>query len=281
MKKKLYFCRGMNAQIIKKQPRLTIRLTSGGLSFSVVDPTKEEQISYEPYVMKSGISQAANLRYALSTAVLTNEDYQRAQVIVDSPMLLIPLDEYNNDEKDELYRHSYPQDDQTIPTIVESMVLHQFNTVILFAINRDVKTVIEDHFKDVRYSHVCVPVWQHIHHRSFTGPRQKLYAYFFDGQVNVFSFQQNHLRFVNTFANANANNASFFLLYVWKQLGMDQQRDELHLLGTIPEKEEFVEELKKYLKNVYTLNPVAEYNRAPITQIAGIPYDLVTLYIRS
>jgi hypothetical protein len=62
---------------------------------------------------------------------------------------------------------------------------------------------------------------------------------------------------------------------------MDQQRDELHLLGTIPEKEEFVEELKKYLKNVYTLNPVAEYNRAPITQIAGIPYDLVTLYIRS
>ena len=271
----------MNAQTIRKQPRLTLRLTSGGLSFSVVDPTTEEQINYEPYIMKSGISQAANLRAALSTAVLPGDDYQNALVVTDSPVLLVPIDEYNKDGQAELYHHSFPVEAGEIAPVVESSVIPQLNVVALFAINRDVKTVTEDHFRDVRYSHVCLPVWKHLYHRSFTGQRQKLYGYFFDGKVCCFSFNQNRMRLVNTFNVNNASNAAYYILNVWKQLTMDQQRDELHLVGMMPEADQFIEGLKKFLQNVYVINPTAEFNRAPITQVNGIPYDIITMYVKS
>ena len=52
------------------------------------------------------------------------------------------------------------------------------------------------------------------------------------------------------------------------------------MVGTLPEKDVLQEELRKYLKNVFVINPTGEFNRAPITGIKGIPYDLITHYIK-
>jgi hypothetical protein len=69
-------------------------------------------------------------------------------------------------------------------------------------------------------------------------------------------------------------------LYVWKQLALDNQYDELHIVGDIPERDWLIEELKKYLSKAYVINPSADFNRAPATQVKGLPYDLVTLYTK-
>lgn len=69
------------------------------------------------------------------------------------------------------------------------------------------------------------------------------------------------------------------MMYIWKQLGMDQQQDELHLVGDIPDKEWLLYNIKLYIRKVNVLNPCAEFNRAPITEIKGMPFDLLTLYL--
>jgi hypothetical protein len=38
--------------------------------------------------------------------------------------------------------------------------------------------------------------------------------------------------------------------------------------------------LKIYVQKVFFINATAEFNRAPITEIKGIPFDLITLYIK-
>ena len=49
--------------------RLTIRVGKNTLSFTTTDSTNAEQpITYEPYVVKSGVSIAANLREAFKTS---------------------------------------------------------------------------------------------------------------------------------------------------------------------------------------------------------------------
>ena len=67
---------------------------------------------------------------------------------------------------------------------------------------------------------------------------------------------------------------------MWKQLALDQRRDELHLAGVIPEQEETLGSLRKYLRNAYVINPAGDFNRAPITQVKGLPYDLMVLFIK-
>ena len=263
--------------IITKRPRLVLRISQSGMSFSGADSRAENQIVYEPFTPKSGISQAANLREAFRSNDLLANDWQRALVVLDTPTLMIPLEEFAEETCEVLYHHAITGHDNDI---VLDTVLPSLNAVVTFCINKDLKTVIDDHFSDVKYAHVCTPVWNHLHRRSFIGNRQKLFGYFHDRRLDIFAYQQNRFKFQNSYPVQRAADAVYFLLYVWKLLGFDQRRDELHLVGTLPEKDVLQEELRKYLKNVFVINPTGEFNRAPITGIKGIPYDLITHYIK-
>jgi len=265
-----------NKTIVRK-PRLIIRVGRYSLSFSAANSATEEQIVFEPYTVRHGISMAANLREAFREIDLKLNGWQRAVVLIDSPVLMVPVEEFDELEKDTLFRHAVSEKEADV---VLSTVLPALNAVAVYSVNKDLKLVIDDHFSDVKFTPVCAPVWNHLYKRSFTGVRQKLYAYFHDQKLDVFSFRQNRFRFTNSFETNLIPDVIYFVLNIWKQLSFDVKRDELHLVGDIPEREELANELRTFVRNVYIINPKAEFNRAPITAISGLPYDLLTYFIR-
>ena len=54
----------------------------------------------------------------------------------------------------------------------------------------------------------------------------------------------------------------------------------MHLVGDIPERDWIMDELKVYLHRAYCINPSGDFNRSPIAQIKGMPYDLMTYLIK-
>mgnify|MGYP002622593857 CR=1 FL=1 len=254
----------------------TIRIGKSTLAFATTDSNNlEEPITYTPYVVKSGISMAANLREAFKdTTLLTGP---KVQVMIDSKVLMVPIEQFSEEDMETLYRHSFPQDEMS--NVVYN-VLPDLNTVALFSINKDLQLVLNDRFSEVKLIHVMAPVWRYLHQRSFTGHRSKLYGYFHDRQLDIFSFQQNRFKFCNSFETANAHDALYFLLYVWKQLNLQPEHDELHLVGDIPEKDTMLDELRRYLQKAFTIHPATEFNKAPATQVKGMPFDLMTLFIK-
>ena len=124
------------------------------------------------------------------------------------------------------------------------------------------------------------PVWRHLHQRSFTGHRNKLYGYFHSKRLDLFSFQQNRFKFCNSFEASHAYDALYFLLYTWKLLRLEAEHDELHVMGDIPEQEWLLKELKRYLQKAYVINPTADFQQAAVTKIPGMPYDLMTLLVK-
>lgn len=255
--------------------RLTIRVGKNTLSFTTTDAANTEQpITYKPYVVKSGVSMAANLRESFKTSDFLTTGARRAQVLIDSKPLLIPVEQFQESDIETLYRHSFTQSQQNSVTY---NVLPDLNAVAIFCINKDLRLVINDHFSDVNLIHLMTPVWRYLHQRSFSGHRNKLYGYFHDKQLDIFSFQQNRFKFCNAFDTVRAHDSLYFLLYVWKQLNLQPEHDEMHLVGEIPEKDWLMQELRRYLQKAYALNPTAEFNRAPATQIKNMPFDLMTL----
>lgn len=259
------------------EPRMTLRVAPGSLAFAIADTTSEAQIAFEPYVTKSGVSMAANLREAFKTSpLLLRQTTQRARVLLDSPYLVIPIEEYKEEDNETLYRHSFPD---TEGSTVVSNVLPGLNSVVLFALNRDLKLVIEDHYRDVHFTCLMRPVWDYLHHRSFIGNRRKLYAYFHDNVLELFSYERNRFVFCNRYDARHTKDAAYFTLFVWKQLALDQMRDELFLVGDIPDKDNLLATLRTYVSVVVVINPSASFNRAPMTQIKGITFDIITTYL--
>jgi hypothetical protein len=73
----------------------------------------------------------------------------------------------------------------------------------------------------------------------------------------------------NAFACRLTADRVYYLLYIWKQLGMDAEHDTLHLTGEIREREELLAELRKYVRQV-TAEPLSH---------SRIPYDMQTLLL--
>ena len=255
---------------------LTIRVAKNTLSFSMTDPANiAEPVTFEPFVVKSGISMAANMREALKNRQQTT-DIGSCRLLIDSKVLMVPVERFQENEAETLYRHAYPMSEQN--SMVYFNILPELNAVSVFCLNKDLRMVIKDNFGDsVRVIHVMSPVWRHLHQRSFTDHRNKLYGYFHDKQLEIFSYQQNRFKFCNSFETSRAHDSLYFLLYVWKQLNLQPEHDELHIVGDIPEKDWLLQELRKYLRNAYAINPTAEFNRALATQIKNMPFDLITL----
>lgn len=259
------------------QARLTIRISNNSLSFSVVDRETEHQVIYEPYPLKSGISIAANLRQAFKESNLLQKGYTKVRVFLDTPLLLIPVEQFKEEDLEAFYHHAFTGHHGDV---ILYRVQPTLNTVAAFSINKDLKLVIEDNFQDVRFTPIMQPIWSHLYQRSITGIHRKLYAYFHDEKIHVFSFEKNRFKFCNTFEAPHPKDALYFILYVWKQLGFNQQQDELHVLGDIPDKEWLLYNFKLYIRKAFCLNPAAEFNRAPLTEVKGIPFDLLTLYLK-
>ena len=268
-----------------KQKRLVIRISRGRLLFSSPD---RSEVFFEDYALNSSISMAANLREALRTVPLLDDNFERVLVMVDTPTLMVPANLFVEEESEVLYRHAFTDVDQQL---VMHTVLPDLNAVVLFSIQKDLRNVIADNFSDVRYTAAVAPVWRHLHQRSYTGQHQKLYGYFHDRRMEVFCLAQNRFKFCNSYAVNNPNDALYYLLAVWKQLGMEAERDELHLAGDIlqpegqrvarsSEHDELLKEAQKFVKRVFYINPSGEFNRAPVTQIKGMPYDMMTLFIK-
>lgn len=254
---------------------LNIRVGEDSLSFSTADLSAKEKVVFEPYELNGSISIAANLREAFKTSPLLGRGYQRATVLVDAPVMLVPMDDFAKNDMEMLYDHTFKGHESDIKM---SCAVPDLHIMAVFPVGKDLRTVIQDHFTEVRFLSACMPVWKRMNFRSHTGMNRKLYGYFHNKKLEMMSFAQNHLKFCNTFNAAHAHDALYYLLYVWEQLGYSQEKDELHLVGDIPDSEWLMERLHQFVQRVYVINPTTDLGDAAITQIKGMPYDLMAYY---
>lgn len=259
-----------------KKPRTIIRVGNRSLAFAIADEKQETKVAFEPYIVKSGVSKAANLRQAFKTNRILSLQNDRAMVAVDAKTLLVPASEFDDEQKEVLYNHCFTQTDgETVMTCM----LPDLDAVAVFGVNSDLKLVVDDHFSDVRFVPLMLPVWTYLFKRSMAGGKRKLYGYFHDGRLDVVSFDKNRLKFSNRFEAQYSRDAAYFMLYAWKQLRMDAVDDEMFLLGDIPDREWLLQAMKNYVQKVFVVNVAADFNRSPITRMSGMPTDLMLMYL--
>lgn len=262
--------------ISDKKLRLTIRFSRNNMAFTVGDPQENGMLVYEPYEMNMGISVAANLREAFKVSELLQSGYKRLLAEIDTPVMLMPIDDFGTQDIETLYHHTYHR--QSNEEILSS-ILPDLNAIAVFAINKDLKLVIDDHFKDIRIQPLMQSVWTHLYRRSYAGPRRKLYAYFHEKRMEVFSFQQNRFRFSNSYEATNEHDALYYLLYIWKLTGMDVEKDELYIVGDIPYQDWLIEKVKQHLKFCRVINQEVYFNNSQLAKRTDIPYDMKTIYL--
>lgn len=242
---------------------ITIRITRTTITFTAPNTVIEGQTDFEQYNMKSGIAVAANLRQALAECHIlraqTPPDHRQAgapsqhhpvfdtaTVYLDTPLLLIPAEEYDEASMPKLYHHVNSQmaGDDVVGTPIP-----QLNVVAAYAVGKDLRFVLTETFRTVSFMPLLAPILVEFGRHSYAGFQEKLFCYFHDKRIDVCAFRKGRVRFCGSFEASLAPDSVYYILNVWQTLGM-KPSDILCLAGSIMGHEALLKELHRFIKNI-------------------------------
>ena len=90
--------------------KIIIRIGRNTLSFATLGTATgaAPSVVYEPYVIKAGIAMAVNLREAFKSDVLSVSEISHADVLLDTPQMLVPIEVFEEHDIKALFDHAFP-----------------------------------------------------------------------------------------------------------------------------------------------------------------------------
>lgn len=216
------------------------------------------------------MSIAANLRRIITEQSLDASMFESITVLIDAPVMLIPIEEYSADEAPILYHYAFTES-QNLDVV--NSVMPSENTVALIGVNKDLYRVLTDNFSEVKIVPLMQSLWHYLHHRNFTGTGQKIFVYFHERRMEICSFHHSRFRYQNNFEPASAADATYYIMDICHQLAFKPSTDEIHLLGLWNHLDETEHELQRFVSHIHKASSLADIKIPQSINPADIPLD--------
>ena len=238
-----------------EQYTLSIRLGTDGFSFSLFNPlNKENSQQIIEYTVDESISLTANLKRAFTQNDWLSNRFRRVNILmVTKRITYMPLDFFEDEQMETFFYYNHPKSENEI---LLYNILHQNNIVTIFGMDKSAYHLLSGQYDNIHFFAQVTPLIDYFSSKCRLGNSRKLYAHLRKEQMDLFVFEHGHLLLANTFTCKNSSDRLYHLLYIWKQLGLEQERDELHLNGHLIDKDELLNQLRSYIKQVFIMNPV-------------------------
>ena len=232
---------------------LSIRVCSNGLSFCTYAPGQEEPFVYKVWDVNHTISLAANMKEALMTEPMLQQQYQRVNVLIaTSHFTTVPVAAFQKEEVQAIYHLAFPKD---VPQHVSYNVLRRSGIAIVFGMDKNIRQLLLDDFPRARFYASASTLIEFFGEKSLFGPGKKMFAYLHEKEMTLYVFDQGRMLFVNTFDATSVADLQYYTLNVWKELGFDQIDDALFVVGDMEERTtELSEKIKYFLQNVTVID---------------------------
>ncbi|MDR0895561.1 MAG: DUF3822 family protein [Prevotellaceae bacterium] len=235
-----------------EQYKLSIRIDADGFSFAVFNP-QNEKISYFDRATNEELSLTANMRQAFREMEWLGHPFAAVNVLVAGQRFTpMPLDLFEDEQVETLFYYNLPKQNNEW---VHYNIMKRSNVVMLFGMDKSLHDLLcEQHPEGRFYAQASVLV-EEFAARSYHNDSRKLYVYVHAGAVDLYAFDAGRVQLTNSFACRQTADRLYYMLYTWKQLGFDQERDELYLCGDLSDDDRLSAELQQYIRQVYTLSP--------------------------
>ena len=238
-----------------EQYTLSIRLSTDGFSFSIYNPLGNGTFSFYERAVDPSLSLTANLRQALREEEWLGSSFRRVNVLMaNKRFTFIPLEFFEDEQIETVFYHNHSRQENEL---VQYNILRNNNIVVLFGMDKSTCSLLCEQYPNIRFYSQASPFIEYFATKSRLGNCRKMYVHLRKETVNIYTYERGRLTFANLFACKEVNDRIYYILYIWKQLGMEQERDELHLTGELSDKEQLLPELRKFIRQVFIMNPAA------------------------
>ena len=238
---------------LSEQYTLSIRLRTDGFSFVITSPLGDDDLLQTDYQPDESLSLTANLKQAVQSFEWWGRPFRKVQVLVGSKRFtLLPLELFEDEQAEEQFHYNHPRHDHEQ---VMYNILQRSNLVVIFGIDSYVHHFVCSCYPEARFYAQSTPLIEYFAGKSHLGNSRKLYVHLAPQGFEAYAYDRGRLLLGNHFDATTTADVLYFILYIWKQLDLAQERDELHLAGDLSRKEQLLPELRKYIRQVYVMNP--------------------------
>lgn len=252
---------------------LYLRISDNEICFAKYDSVQSAVFEFEKYHVRPQVSLTVNLREAMENISLLKEKYDEVQVFVNSPVTLVPLAEFQEEDVEKTYKYCFSKNENkrifydTVPAA---------NLVLLSALDTATCRTLEDTFGGIRYMASLAPLLQHFANKAIDEQMPKRsFVYVHDGIIDVCAFDETRLLALNSYKVTSLSDADYYIFNFLRHLSLSLEDTPLYVVGEDALSQPLAAELELYASKVYTINPAADFNRHVIAVTEGVPYDMM------
>jgi glutaredoxin-related protein len=227
---------------------LSIRLSWDKFSFAIISSYQKEVISEEIWDIDVTSSLTANLKKFFHEKIDTKA-FQSANIVIeDTRYITVPMEVFDDEDIEILYYHNLPQ--QENETILYN-TLQSVNLAVIFSIDSSAYQFLNGSFANVKYQAHISPLIEYFAARSHQGNSKKMFVNLRSNAIDTICLDRGRLMLANSYDCSTTDDRFYYIMYVWHQLNLDQELDDMNILGDVPEKEQLTLKIDKYIRHRY------------------------------
>ncbi|MBI9059272.1 MAG: DUF3822 family protein [Labilibaculum sp.] len=233
-----------------KEYVLSIQVSLDGFSFTVLNGNKKCIVlnRFSPFLKNGDKNPIASFVELVRNHELLNLDFKQITVLwVSNKILILPEEFFSEEFAFESFQLSH--DLKTEDSLLWNKI-PELNAWGVFSIPTCITDFIHSHFANVKLYHHSLPFFS-------LSLKEKLP----DGHPQVFLNVQNDFfhviipdrkgkHFINTFTYNTDSDLAYYILNIFKQQNLNNERSKLIIDGAVQEESKVVQLLKKYLGQV-------------------------------
>jgi len=225
-----------------EEHHLSIELSSERISYSLLNTNNLE------YVYFKSISATENnsIVNIISSEEVLKQEYSSSSISYkDFPSTLIPNELYKKEEKSKYLKFVTDNLES-----VETDVIHQIDSTIIYSVGTDIKNVINQiQPKISEKNSTNVSICQLI--KQYGNKKEKIAFIFVDkNSVELIVLEKGTLIFQNYFTVSSSTDILYYTLFCFDQLNLDTNKNELFVFGEISKGDENYSLLYDYIRNI-------------------------------
>jgi len=240
---------------------LSIQVSLDGFSFCIKDLIRNKYIVLKHIDFSDDEVSYASLfdkiNECFNNEELLNKTYKSSQFcFVTQKSTLVPASLYQAENSNNIYNFSLELEKYEQ---INSDYLSSINSYNIYSINSDIYNLLKINHPNIKISHQASSFIEML----FANYKNKLKQKAIFINVNPLFFDvaiinQNDLLLYNTFKHKNEKDFIYFIMYIFEQLKLNPENDEVILMGDILENSNYHNILKKYIRQVRFEKPTSD-----------------------
>lgn len=224
-----------------------LRIARNELLYVYYHPAIDNSLVSRHIALHSGNDLVNEVEQAIYKNEILLQPFKRVYVLLPSSHhMLVPGEVATHSDNSIFFTALYKESNEHI---IECRMPHT-GVLLLSGCDQRLASFIQRTFDRPTLLHPLTPLCEYFYRKSRLGNQNKLYIHLYQGTMDVVCMGRDGLILANSYTYRHPHDAAYHILNIWKQLNLDQRKDEVHIAGDIEIRKELSTLLRNYILTV-------------------------------